>query len=156
MLQTVSGNHRSMGWPWDGRPRIISFTPMRCDGAHLSSAGVFKHSLLYHEKLPHRMFGTAKWPYSHFGSTVSPWPDTASGFFYLNVKTFQRLGLIFSSICISHPFPGLSLPLCVKVLCCVNACEYMQSRMGAVLWPAWMDQHPGPLFHQLRNTAEQL
>lgn len=52
MLESVCGNHCSMGWPWNGRYRIISSTPMRWDGAHLSSAGVLKHSLLYHDKLP--------------------------------------------------------------------------------------------------------
>lgn len=52
MLETVCVNHCSMGWPWDGRYRIISSTTMRWDGAHLSSAGVLQHSLLYDEKLP--------------------------------------------------------------------------------------------------------
>lgn len=32
MLETVCGNHCSMGWPWDGRYRIISSTTMRWDG----------------------------------------------------------------------------------------------------------------------------
>lgn len=44
MLETVCRNHCTMGWPWDGRHRIISSTPIRWDGAHLSSAGVRKNS----------------------------------------------------------------------------------------------------------------
>lgn len=43
MLQTVCGSHCSMGWPWDRKNCIISFGPDEQHGAHLSSAGVFKH-----------------------------------------------------------------------------------------------------------------
>lgn len=73
MLEAVCGNHCSMGWPWDGRHRIISSSPMRRDGAHLSSAGVpvSTPSSSMRNSPNHLISGGPKWPYIPFGSTIS-------------------------------------------------------------------------------------
>lgn len=86
MLETVCRNHCTMGWPWDGRHRIISSTPIRWDGAHLSSAGVRKNSSATRTPPPtlpsYLIFGGPKWPYIPFGSTISlVAPSSINGFF---------------------------------------------------------------------------
>lgn len=87
MLETVCRNHCTMGWPWDGRHRIISSTPIRWDGAHLSSAGVRKNSSATRNPPPpplpsYLIFGGPKWPYIPFGSTILlVAPSSISGFF---------------------------------------------------------------------------
>lgn len=122
-LETVSGNHCSMGWPWDGRYRIISSTPMKCDAAHLSSAGVLKHSLLYHEKLPPPLAiwcskVTLQLVWQHNIAVV---PNTISGFFQLNifvlVPTAPRFERLHPSVFQIHFLNVTALALCPFFLC---------------------------------------
>lgn len=91
MLETVCGNHCSMGWPWDGRHRIISSTPMRWDGAHLSSAGVLNHPLLYHEKLPQPLdiWWSKVTLHPVWQHNIVVVPNTISGFFQAPAATIK-------------------------------------------------------------------
>lgn len=70
-LETVCTNHCTMGWPWDGRYRIISSTPIRWDGAHLSSAGVRKDSSAMRNPHPRYLVVQSDLT-SHLVSLVAP------------------------------------------------------------------------------------
>lgn len=92
MLETVCGNHCSMGWPWDGRYRIISSTPMRWDGAHLNSAGVLKHSLLCQcETPPTTWYLVVQSDLTSRQHNIVVAPNTISGFFQAPAATVKTL-----------------------------------------------------------------